>query len=73
MVGHTRLLRWADRSYIDAAAVDEFPDRGARNGFFAAVGALPGPDAATRAKLDGMEATEAYAYLTQCSRSSAWL
>jgi len=72
MVGHTRLLRWGDLSYIDAAASAEFPSRAARNAFFAAVGALPGPDEATRARLVGMAPARARAYLADCAKAGRW-
>jgi hypothetical protein len=41
MVGQTVLARYAGCSYISARAEAEFADAGARNDFFAAVGALP--------------------------------
>jgi hypothetical protein len=72
MVGHMRLLRWADLSYIDAAAAGEFPSRGARNAFFAAVGALPGPDEATRRRLTEMGPGKARAYLADCAKAGRW-
>ena len=72
MVGHTRLLRWADLSYIDAAAAAEFPTRSARNAFFAAVGALPAPDQRTRERLSALAPAKAYAYLAACARAGAW-
>jgi hypothetical protein len=72
MVGHTRLLRWADLSYSDAAAVAEFPERAARNAFFAAVGALPAPESRLRDRLSGLAPAQAYAYLAGCARAGAW-
>lgn len=72
MVGHTRLLRWADFSYSDAAARAEYPGRAERNAFFAAVGALPGPDEATRSRLAGMRPEKAYAFLADCARAGRW-
>ena len=41
LFGHTLLLRYADYSYSDTRAKDEFPDRKKRKAFFASVGALP--------------------------------
>ena len=73
MIGHTRLLRWADVSYIDEAMKNEFPGREARNAFFAGVGALPGPDEATRDDLATMTHAAAYTYLADCSRAQTWL
>jgi hypothetical protein len=72
MVGHTRLLRWADLSYGDAAATAEFPTRAARNAFFAAVGALPGPDEPTRARLAEMDPGKACVYLADCAKAGHW-
>lgn len=51
LFGHTTLLRYADYSYSDARAKEEFPCRKARNDFFAAVGALPIPPAKIRQAL----------------------
>jgi len=72
MVGQTRLLRWADLSYIDAAAAAEFPSRQARNAFFATVGALPAPSAPVRARLTGMAPAKARAYLADCAKAGRW-
>lgn len=72
MVGHTRLLRWADYSYTDAAASEDYPSRAARNAFFASVGALPGPAAATLAKLAGMESAKALDYLRDSANRGQW-
>ena len=72
MVGQTRLLRWADYSYIDPAAAADYPARAARNAFFASVGALPGPDAATLAKLDAMAPAQALDYLRSCAKNGEW-
>jgi len=41
MVGHTVLLRYAGYAYVGPRARSDFPGAGARNAFFAAVGALP--------------------------------
>ncbi len=48
LFGHTTLLRYADYSYSDQRAKEEFPCRKARNDFFASVGALPVPPAQIR-------------------------
>ncbi|MBN2449186.1 MAG: hypothetical protein JXR77_02285 [Lentisphaeria bacterium] len=71
MVGHTRLRRWADLSYIDPDA-DE-GGRARRNARFAAVGALPGPAADIRARLDAMGPEKARAYLMDSARARRWL
>jgi hypothetical protein len=47
MVGQARLSRFADYSYCGARAAADWPDPGARNDFFAKVGALPCPNAGT--------------------------
>jgi hypothetical protein len=72
MVGHTRLLRWADYSYIDQVAEEDYPMRSARNEFFASVGALPGPDAETLAKLNDMESEKALSYLRSSASRGEW-
>lgn len=51
LFGHTLLLRYADYSYSDTRAKDEFPDRKKRNAFFASVGALPVPPVDLRLRL----------------------
>lgn len=51
MVGHTRLLRFADLSFTDAKADAMFANTKEKIAFFAAVGALPAPDGATLVKL----------------------
>jgi hypothetical protein len=72
MVGQTRLLRWADYSYIDEQAAADHPARKDRNAFFAAVGALPGPDANTLAKLTAMNPANALDYLRDCAARGLW-
>jgi hypothetical protein len=72
MVGHTRLLRYADFSYVDADAQGLFACQACRNRLFASVGALPAPDLATRDKLDAMGASRAFAYLQDCAGAGRW-
>lgn len=72
MVGHTRLLRWADYAYGDAAALADYPSRAARNAFFAAVGALPAPTLAERRRLEAMAPDRARAYLADSAVAGAW-
>lgn len=72
MVGHTRFFRYADFSYVGAAAASEYPDRAGRNRVFAAVGALPPPSAEARMKMDTMSAEKALAYLHDCARKNEW-
>ncbi len=73
MVGHTRLLRYADISYVGEAAASEYRDRAGRNRAFAAVGALPPPPAPVRLKLHQMGVGErAFAYLQDSAKKSEW-
>ncbi len=72
MVGHTRMLRFADFSYSDQAAKDLFPERRRRNEFFAAVGALPCPGPQLLQKLQAMEAGQAFAFLSDCAKRQKW-
>jgi hypothetical protein len=72
MVGHTRLLRWADYSYIDQVAEDDYPMRPERNAFFASVGVLPGPDAETLAKLNDLGPEKALSYLRSSASHGEW-
>jgi hypothetical protein len=72
MVGQTRLLRFADFSYVDDKAKNLFPTRRKRNEFFAAVGALPAPDQDTLRKLQEMQAEKAFAYLSDRTAKNSW-
>lgn len=72
IIGHTRLLRYADFSYIDADTQGLFACQASRNRCFAAVGALPAPDVATRDKLSAMAADKAFAYLQDCAKAGQW-
>jgi hypothetical protein len=72
MVGQTRLLRYADLSYTDAATAEEFPDRAARNAFFAAVGALPGLPEGTRECLAGATSAAAFAAMRDSVKANRW-
>ena len=73
MVGHTRLLRFADISYTDKAADDRFASTAAKNDFFAAVGALPAPSADILAKLSDSAPDKVFAYLADSAKKGAWL
>lgn len=73
VIGHSRLLRFADMSYVGQKAEIEFPSREARNEFFAAVGALPSPDSRTLAKLRDVSADEAYSCIRDSVRRAGWL
>lgn len=72
MVGHTRLLRWAGYAYTGRAAAADFPQRRARNRFFAAVGALPCPDAKTREALDEAGTDKAMDMIRAAARHGVW-
>ncbi|OGV71435.1 MAG: hypothetical protein A3K19_06960 [Lentisphaerae bacterium RIFOXYB12_FULL_65_16] len=72
MIGHTRLLRFAGMSYVGGAAQAAFASRKARNDFFAGVGALPCPDAATLARLARLPAVKARSYLADCAKAGRW-
>jgi hypothetical protein len=72
MVGHTRLFRFADFSYVSAEAASVYPERADRNEFFAAVGALPAPGAEALGKLWAMEAEQAFAYIQDSVRDGRW-
>lgn len=72
LVGHTRLLRYADYSYTDERTKGDYASRAERNAFFAAVGALPAPDAAVRRKLDEAAPEENLAYLRAAAENGRW-
>ena len=63
MVGHTLLSRFADFSYVGAAATAELPDPAERNAFFESVGALPAITSRTAAELNEMGPEKALARL----------
>ncbi len=72
MVGQTRLLRYADCSYVDENMKNEFPDTHKRNQFFAAVGALPAPALNMRRKLADMLPQTAYAKMHDSVKKGSW-
>jgi len=72
MVGHTRLLRYADFSYTDAKAKQAYPDVHARNAFFASVGALPCPSESTRQELAALSPEQAFTRLADAAKRGAW-
>lgn len=72
MVGHTRLLRFAEFAYTGAAAKAEFPARRDRNRFFARVGALPAPDTATRERLAAAGPATALSRLRDAAYIGRW-
>jgi hypothetical protein len=72
-VGHTRLFRYADFSYVGKDAANEYPDRGERNRVFAAIGALPAPPVEARMKLDTAGPGKAFDFLQDCAARNEWL
>ncbi len=72
IVGHTRLLRFADFSYSDIAAKELFPQREKRNEFFASVGALPCPGPRLLLDLQAMDADRAFSFLADCAKRQSW-
>lgn len=72
MVGQTRLLRWADFSYVDEKTVSAFPERKQRNAFFASVGALPPPAPEQIRKLNDMDSENAFSRLADAARNGKW-
>ncbi len=72
MIGHTRLLRFADFSYIGDEAKAEYPDLTARNDFFAAAGALPAPNEITLEKLKNGSPSQNYAIIQDAARRHTW-
>ncbi len=73
MVGHTRLLRFADISYCGSHADAEFgKDTAAKNDAFAAVGALPAPPPDILDELLAAEPAANYAYLRDAAAKGAW-
>lgn len=73
MVGHTRLLRFAQFSYVGSAAAAEFGgDLAGKNDFFAAVGALAAPSPATLARLIEGEPEANYSLLRDAAAKGSW-
>jgi len=72
MVGHTRLLRYANVSYIDPTIDGRKPTPEQRLAFFASVGALPAPPANVRKKLADSVPDQAFAYLADSAAKHAW-
>lgn len=73
IIGHTRLLRFADFSYVDKNADNAFSSRAALNDFFASVGALPCPDKVTSSKLSDMSPDSAFAFISDSAAKGTWL
>ena len=73
MIGHTRLLRYADFSYVGEAACAEYPEVSERNAFFAGVGDLPCPGAETRRQLEQAPPEKAYALIQDSLRAGHWI
>jgi hypothetical protein len=67
MVGHTRLFRYADLSYVGPKAAAEFKDTAAKNTFFETVGALPPLDERTVKHLTSMGPDKALAWFREAA------
>ncbi|MCF7855391.1 MAG: hypothetical protein K9N51_11385, partial [Candidatus Pacebacteria bacterium] len=72
VIGHTRLLHYANFSYTGRQARDAYPQPADRNKAFAAVGALPAPDDNTRQKMTDMLPPKAFDYLQDCAKTGSW-
>ncbi len=72
LFGHTRLLRFADYSYTDAKAAADFKTRAERNAFFAAVGALPPPDAKTLRLLADSAPEDNFDRIRAAAKAGKW-
>lgn len=70
MVGHTTLSRFANFGYLSEAACAAYPDRASRNGFFAAVGALPPVTTAGAEKLKAVGPEQALSTLREAVAST---
>lgn len=70
IVGHTRLLRYANMSYTDKHL--DFASTAAKNDFFAAVGALPEPSRDLRETLLGSTNEQSLAILADAARKGNW-
>lgn len=72
MVGHTRLLRFADLSFTDAKNDELFKDKKARNKFYASVGSLPSPAPETLAALKEMGPEKAFSTISYAAAKGDW-
>ncbi len=72
LIGHTRLLRWADVSLVDEDTRSEWPDAAERNQVFAAVGALQPPDRKALDKLEEMTPEKALQTLMDAANAGEW-
>jgi hypothetical protein len=72
MIGHSRLLDYAEQSYLGDWAASEFVTTAAKNDFFAAVGKLPVPPLAVRQQLRDTEPTNTVSTLADAAKKGAW-
>ena len=72
MVGHTRLLRFADLSLTDAKCADMFSSKKVRNDFFAKVGELPCPSKACIDALLEMGQEKALSEISVAATQGKW-
>ncbi len=73
IVGQTRLLRFANLSYVDSKTNDMFKSKAEKNQFYAKVGALPAPDHETMINLFESEAEHNLDYIQDCVKYSKWI
>lgn len=72
LVGHTLCGRFADAGYLSPKAEQEFPEMERRNGFFAAIGALPPIAKRTADALRAAGPDAAWTRLHDALRAGAW-
>jgi len=72
LVGHTRMMRFADTSYLDEPSGLYGASRAEKNAFFAKVGALPAPSADILERLLKSSPAENRQFLAQAAANGAW-
>jgi hypothetical protein len=72
MVGHTRLLRFADLSFIDEKADKMFKNTAEKIDFFASVGALPAPDLVAIEILKHQDASKNFEFIKAAAAHGSW-
>lgn len=73
MVGQSILARYADYSYVGAAAAADFgKDMAAKNRFFESVGALPPLTRAVAKRLEGEGSAAALTHIRECVQKGRW-
>ena len=72
MVGHTRLLRFADLSFIDEKADKMFKSTAEKIDFFASVGALPAPDLVAIEILKHQDPAKNFDFIKAAAMHGSW-